>query len=361
MEIKKCNTCGRSYQSDKDFLIGTSRFRKCDLGHVWFNCACNSTLLLPKSMFALYNPEKKVSSLALRLFTELDGLKHLPPISHVVVRVEEALNNENTDAKTLSDILLNDPALSSKVLALSNVLSLASGTRVQSVQQAIGVLGREQLRSLCLASMIQKINFSFVNFSVAEHWKHSLVAGQLARKISELIYGNPVDDICYLTTVLSNMGRLVLGLVFAAELELMSAKVTRDKISWTYAESSTGSYSHALLGEIGAAMWGLPNEVLVVCGKHHDIAFIHDPLQNLRKTKDFASLKDSGRDEMLTLVAMLSNDFAHDILQQPWRKSSAASLSQAGLSALYGKNLTPAKLVPTVTLDGIYSAAKLFV
>ena len=358
MSVKVCQTCGRKYETEKDFLVGTSRFRKCDRGNIWFNCACQSTLMLPKSMFGIYAPANTLSEPALKIFMELENLKNLPPISSIVAELEQALNEENSDAQSLAAIVLKDPSLAAKVLTLANSNSLDSKPPVPSVQTAISVLGREQLRSLALTSMIRQPKWGFVHFSLQAHWEHALIAGVLARHVSQLIYGSQTNDVPYLATVLSNLGRVVLGLVFPSELDMVASRVKTERTSWSFAEKAAGSYSHGLLGEIGGAMWGLPPEIANAALNHHEQWTYQKPLDKLKATKKFNALAESPQEEVLLLIAASCNDLAHDVLKQPWRKSLGGILTQPVLSSMYELNLSPAKLLTDDILAKIQGSAK---
>jgi HD-like signal output (HDOD) protein len=361
MAVKVCQTCGRNYATEKDYLVGTSRYRKCDRGNIWFNCACESTLMLPKSMFNLYDPTRNLSSDAMRIFGELENLKNLPPISSIVAELEQALNKENSDSASLAKIVLQDPSLAAKVLTLANSNSIDAKPPVPSVLVAISVLGREQLRSLALTSMIRQPVWKFAHFSLSDHWEHALLAGNLARQIATFIYQGQVSDLPYLATVLSNLGRVVLGLVFPSELDLVAAKASKDRCSWSHAETAAGSYSHCLLGEIGSAMWGLPNDICVVALKHHDVTYFKKVIETLKVKKKLSALAEMPQVEVLCYVAACANDLAHDVMKQSTRKASGGLLTQPMLSAMYEMNVSPSKMISESFLVGIKKAAKAFV
>ena len=57
-EIKKCKSCGREFRSERDFFENTSRWTICSQNNLWFDCSCESTLMLTKGKYPWYSPDK---------------------------------------------------------------------------------------------------------------------------------------------------------------------------------------------------------------------------------------------------------------------------------------------------------------
>jgi purine-binding chemotaxis protein CheW len=74
----------------------------------------------------------------------------LPPFPQVALRVLQLANKENVQMHQLSDLISSDPAFASEVLTIANSLLYAPRFPSKSIQQAIVVLGINNLQGMCL-------------------------------------------------------------------------------------------------------------------------------------------------------------------------------------------------------------------
>jgi HD-like signal output (HDOD) protein len=374
LSFKICTLCKREYRSTKDYVTFGQRFRKCDRDHIWFNCTCGSTLLLPQDMTSVYLPEKHFSKGAAALFLELEGLKTLPTLSNAVPEFEAALAKEHTEAHTLAQIALKDPAFAAKLFSFCNLDDTspshafsAEGAKTHSavsigrntnLAMAIGRLGRERLKALILPASLPHPKWQFVHFSLAWHWQHALCAGQIARKLYKRVYPGAETDLVYLAAVLCNVGRVVLGFVAPGALDFVSLKVKTQKIPWRQAEVEQDTYNHQLLGEIGCYLWGLPNEVCFVASQHHQPEFFIEPQKKLAETRKFERLAALEPLQVLVYLVNLSNEIAFDQLETPWRKNSSTKIHTTGVRALYEANTAPSSFVGINQLESFAAASR---
>jgi len=74
----------------------------------------------------------------------------LPPFPQVAIRVMQLANRENVQMHQLSDLISSDPAFASEVLTIANSVLYAPRFPSKSIQQAVVILGINNLQGMCL-------------------------------------------------------------------------------------------------------------------------------------------------------------------------------------------------------------------
>src|SRR5436190_4567103 len=122
IEEKMCKKCNRHYKRAEDFLHNTSGWRKCSDGHLWFECACLSTLMLPRGKFSWYDPSKFMSPESGAVFNKLGGLQDLP---HIPTRIMKLLGMCDDPDIAISKIAMEvklEPIVADEVFRVANHL-----------------------------------------------------------------------------------------------------------------------------------------------------------------------------------------------------------------------------------------------
>ncbi|MCC8998063.1 MAG: HDOD domain-containing protein [Candidatus Contendobacter sp.] len=167
----------------------------------------------------------------------------------VVKRINELIDNPATQISDLAEVILCDPALSARLLRLVNSAYYRRPQRVDSIPQAITLIGQLGLRDLILAtavvSLFKGLPPEQVNMDL--FWFRSIACGIAARLLARRkhLYGG---ERLFIAGLLHNIGRLifysqcpdlyreVLGRVERGECEIVAAE--RQVFGFTYADLS---------------------------------------------------------------------------------------------------------------------------
>lgn len=117
----------------------------------------------------------------------VNRIHNLPTPPLVFTQVNKVLKNPKTSAYQIGAIISEDPALSAKILKLTNSSFYGIPGTITSVKQAIIILGLEVVRSLVLSASVfdsfaknYKIDKNYLDW----FWRHSLSVASMARIIS---------------------------------------------------------------------------------------------------------------------------------------------------------------------------------
>jgi HD-like signal output (HDOD) protein len=307
---KTCRTCNRVYDSDASYLSETSQWRICSAKNLWFNCRCGSTLMIPQGKFSWYDPGHRLSTPAKSIFNTLSGFEAIPRIPTTVMELQIKIKDPNVEISEITKLLRTDPILSGEILGLANRLKSArieDTSKIQSIEHAINYIGRKDVGQYILALSIRSFKINTKVFNAENFWKDSFLRGSVAELLAQkLNVPDIIHDEVFLAATLCNLGKFVGAMIQPEDIDRVSLQLTKpsSENTWSSVELSFPHINHLHLGEIAAAIWGLPDYIMNATRFHH------------RFPEPNAKLRD--RQFMPELVS-LANSVTHWILGEPSR------------------------------------------
>ncbi len=147
-----------------------------------------------------------------KIFDIIKNSKNLPTLPHVLIKLLEACNTEDTDPEKLTHIISSDPSISTKVLRLANSSFIGLPTKFKSLGQAVVYLGSDSIRNIAITASVQQV-FSIAKtngtFNLKRFWWHSLMCAALAKRIAKKI-SFEFDEEAFISGLLHDIGRLLL-------------------------------------------------------------------------------------------------------------------------------------------------------
>ena len=269
--MKTCPACGRIYTVTRDFLRQTSRWRVCRSGNLYFNCSCDNTIILPKGKYDWYSPDLMMSQQAASVFntfSKSDSIPYLPPVA---IELAEGLRNEKISNAQLSQTCKKDPLLSAQIISIANAARMPGSQHVDKIEQALALLGREKLGTITLAAALSHFEFKTKHYSKTIFFSEAFTTGLIAEHLCKILYPELSADLAYVTGAFCNVGKLLGAIFFSSEIDsvYLSCENFNNPKNWTKAEKECNTIGHDVLGEVAAALWGMPPEVFTVTQFHH--------------------------------------------------------------------------------------------
>ena len=120
----------------------------------------------------------------------LNQLDQLPTLPQVAIRVLQATRSVGSSARDVVDIISSDQSLSTKILSLVGKASVGSAREVNTVDQAVVLLGFEAVRhavlSVAVFDTFSKMNPTRASrFDREAFWRHSLAVACAAHLIAQ--------------------------------------------------------------------------------------------------------------------------------------------------------------------------------
>lgn len=198
------------------------------------------------------------------------GLTKVASLPTIFFKVEEVLANPKSSNKLLADILSEDTALVARLLRLANSSFYSLPGKVETITQAITIIGTHQLRDAVLASSIvsvfRDIPDDIVNME--SFWRHSVACAVTCRILATLRKDANIET-AFLSGLLHDIGRLVLYKVKPKEMGELLAQCRETGELLYKAEQKHFGFDHALIGSLLLQEWELPKRHIETTGYHH--------------------------------------------------------------------------------------------
>lgn len=276
--LKICNTCKREFKDEKDFFQNTSRWRVCEDRHLWFNCACGSTLFLKQGKYPWFTPSQTMPSDAASIFVKLEKKASLPYVPTVVSKLLSLLKDQSkVDYEEIAEIIIRyEPLLATEIIMVAqNLLKLRGGgpTSIMNLVHAVVYIGYDKLVDVVTLAFLKAVDLKTTVFSSQDFWEHAYVVAAMSQKIAEKF--TPYHDIekVYLGGYLCNVGKIIAAFYFPEEMDAILEDLKDEGLedTWEELELVHGIYDHRILGEIAVGFWGLPEYLNEIIMKHHDV------------------------------------------------------------------------------------------
>ena len=207
-------------------------------------------------------------SASLNIDRVIEKIKELPTLPDVVFKVNEVVNNPNTSAADLEEVISRDQAIAAKVLRLVNSAFYGLPGRVDTLARAIPLLGFSTVRNIVLSVSIFDMR-PIEHFDMKAFWRHSFATSVAARAIS-VVEGLPDQESQSLAGLLHDMGKVLLFQHFSKEYEKVVEVMEKKDITFLQAERILYSIDHAEVGGALATKWGFPANITASIAFHHN-------------------------------------------------------------------------------------------
>jgi len=197
-------------------------------------------------------------------------VQKLPELPAAALKIRSLLDEEDTNAEMLAEIIRMDPSLTSQILRLCNSAAYGFARRISTVKDAVAILGFSTLSSM-IYTIIAKFSLDkpVDGYCLKEGdlWLNSLTCAVYAKHIAKkLNYRNP--ELVYTAALLRDIGMLVLGEFVGPHYHEIERLTIKERVDFVQAEWKVLGFNHCMVGARVAEKWNLP-PVLVDSIKYH--------------------------------------------------------------------------------------------
>jgi HD-like signal output (HDOD) protein len=203
-----------------------------------------------------------------------ETINFLPPLPAVMSDLIDAINSEDTDFRSLGRIIARDPSMTLDVLKIANSAFYGLQTKVNSIEQAVRMLGISEIASLCISCSTTrslKAPQGVETVDLNRFWRHSVATGVIAKIVCAKLSVGRWDSL-YLAGLIHDVGAVILDRfkhdVYKEVLELTG----RENISVREAEEQVMGASHDTVGGWLMEKWKLPEVFVQVASYHHTVS-----------------------------------------------------------------------------------------
>ncbi len=258
------------------------------------------------------------------IFDRIKTSKNLPTLPHILLKLVDACNNQDSTIPDISRIIDKDSSLSAKVMRMVNSAFYGLPARVTSMEQALLLLGTDAIKNLAVSAAVFQV-FGAARgdrvFNLTLFWYHSLLCATMAELIAKKTSYSSSEE-AFLSGLLHDIGKLVLWVNFPKDYSgvLESSQNKTDLIS---AEEKHLGATHPEVGAWMIQRWHLQSFMADAVLFHHEGEdSIQDALP-LVKVVFLANLlstdpveNDGAKANTAQMIFGLSPSDVEDIIQQ---------------------------------------------
>jgi len=204
--------------------------------------------------------------------------KTLVSLPTIFFQIQRAINHPSSSSTDIAKALCTDQGLSARLLRIANSAFYGFPQRVESVDQAIRVIGTRQLHDLVLATVVltqfRGVDAKLV--TMKSFWQHSFACGIAARSLATLRRESNVEHF-FVAGLLHDIGSLVLYQEFPQRAAVALEMHRRDKAALDEVERSVIGCDHGQVGAALMTLWKLPESYREVAANHHNPAGCRSP------------------------------------------------------------------------------------
>lgn len=192
-------------------------------------------------------------------------------IRSVVVKILSIINDPDSTAKELVEVIHVDPPLAAKVLRLVNSAHCAPRSKICDLQQAVIFIGFETLKELALNQKVCEIfekRIAINGYSRKALWKHSVAVALCAKQIYRREFGEK-GETAYAAGLLHDIGIIAEDQFCNDAFKAILGHTTRKKVPQWESERDILGFDHAELGSAILADWELPEQLSAAIAYHH--------------------------------------------------------------------------------------------
>lgn len=186
------------------------------------------------------------------------------------VRVKSLIDDERSDANSISNVVMSDPGLAAQILRIANSAIYRFPRKIDQIQRAIQVIGTSSVYDYALVFGVSNA-FSKEQSGVVDldkFWEQSVCCAILARHIGALA-GIKDADRLFISGLLHNIGELV---VLKVNADLAKDSMQFDaKVSPAECQFDVLGFTFAEVSAALSQQWMLPDSIVsTIAMQHHD-------------------------------------------------------------------------------------------
>jgi HD-like signal output (HDOD) protein len=184
----------------------------------------------------------------------------LPAMPRAVSDLLAEMNLEDPSPKRVGELIGRDPALTTRVLRLSNSAFFRVSRKIGSADEAVALLGMTHVRSLVMAAALGAGFKNVPGIDLKQFWRYSLRAADIARSLAGVLHQNQGN--AFTAGLIHAIGVLVMHIAMPDRMLALNVSTLPLDLNRASAEQALLGYSYAQVGAGMAEKWQFPNEMV---------------------------------------------------------------------------------------------------
>jgi len=195
---------------------------------------------------------------------ELEALlnypRALPAMPRTVSDLLSEMNREEPSPRRVGELIGHDPALTTRVLRLSNSAFFRVSRKIGNADEAVALLGLTHVRSLVMAAALGASFKNVPGIDLKQFWRYSLRSAEIARSLAGVLNHNQGN--AFTAGLIHAIGILIMHIAMPDEMVPLDMATPPLDLNRAEAEMKAFGYTYAEVGAGMAEKWQFPPEMV---------------------------------------------------------------------------------------------------
>ena len=190
----------------------------------------------------------------------LESQFNLPSIPRVVALLLSELDRDEPDLKKVTQLISTDPALTTRLLQLSNSGYFQLSKTINSVSESLAILGLAHVRSMAAAAASGASLKGVPGLNLQQFWNYSLDVAKVSRSLAGVVRQN--QQAAFTCGLIHAVGELAMHMAMPTEIAALNRDVPPLDLRRAKAEMLSFDYCYAQVGAGYARKWQFPQPII---------------------------------------------------------------------------------------------------
>ncbi len=215
----------------------------------------------------------------------------LPAVPDVANKVMKLLADPNTSSAMICRTISDDPALTARILKISNSAFYGCLRTINNLQSAIVIIGYSAIRSLVIAVSTKEV---YKSFGLTERmlWEHSVGMGIASHILAKEAKISKVDDV-FVCGLMHDIGKVIMNNGNSDLYNQVMERTYNEGVTALTAEENLFGFTHPEVGALVIKKWNLTDELEKAVRYHHDLSKVVNEDEYIRALTSIVNLADT--------------------------------------------------------------------
>jgi len=210
----------------------------------------------------------------------------IPSLPAIYTEIKREVDNPDSSITRIGEVISRDQGLTARLLHLANSALFGFPRRIETITEAVSVIGLQQVRDLALGTKIIEMFDGIPEelLEIRSFWFHSIGCGISARVLATY-HREPNVERFFVAGLLHDIGRLIMCLKIPDQVRKILIQAREQEQLAYRVEREVLAYDHSDVGAALLESWDLPGSLSGSVGFHHrpglalhfatETAFVH--------------------------------------------------------------------------------------
>lgn len=203
-----------------------------------------------------------------------EAVLSLPPLPQAAQRILRLARDPNFDFRQLVDVISTDQTLTARVLRAANSALYGTPREIQTLRQAMVLLGRDAIIQLVLSVSVLNMKTAYKGSKTIDRnafWRHSMAVGVAARRLATDYVDGVDPEQAFIAGLMHDIGKLVMIEHFGERYVSLFDTAQQGARPLHHIEQEVLDVDHAVVGQALCEHWRLSTPLAQAVTGHHDV------------------------------------------------------------------------------------------